>query len=155
MISRALLTKAFPNNPRIVAELEAVDSLIDQLQATADELQTHLSSVEQALNAGNYQQASVLLSAISGLRGKIGAIEVTSEGQAAIRPIDSADPASLLTRGTAYTVLTGIAGKGTTVQRPTLPTNAVAIYFDTTLNAGGKPIFWNGSGWVDNTGASV
>ena len=25
-------------------------------------------------------------------------------------------------------------------------------YFDTTL---GKPIFWNGSGWVDATGASV
>lgn len=29
------------------------------------------------------------------------------------------------------------------------------LYFDTTLAAGGKPIWWNGSAWVDATGATV
>jgi hypothetical protein len=32
----------------------------------------------------------------------------------------------------------------------------VAIYFDTTLAANGKPIFnFKGAGWVDSSGASV
>jgi hypothetical protein len=29
------------------------------------------------------------------------------------------------------------------------------MYFDTTLAAAGKPIWWTGSGWVDATGASA
>lgn len=29
------------------------------------------------------------------------------------------------------------------------------FYFDTSLTANGKPIYWNGSGWVDATGTFV
>jgi hypothetical protein len=45
--------------------------------------------------------------------------------------------------------------KGTTLDRPTVPAGSLRIglsYFDTTLN---KPIWWNGSDWVDATGTTV
>lgn len=53
--------------------------------------------------------------------------------------------------------------KGTTANRPTktelgVPTNAGFsgyLYFDTTLDADGKPIWWTGTDWVDATGAVV
>jgi len=52
--------------------------------------------------------------------------------------------------------LIGGAGKGTTAQRPTPGANDYgAIYLDTTLDADGKPIWWNGTAWVDATGAVV
>ena len=42
---------------------------------------------------------------------------------------------------------------GTTTQRPVLNDMMVGFqYFDTTLN---KPIYWNGTAWVDATGATV
>jgi len=48
------------------------------------------------------------------------------------------------------------ASSGATGSRPTLNTrNRGSLYFDTTLNANGKPIFWTGTIWVDATGASV
>jgi hypothetical protein len=40
----------------------------------------------------------------------------------------------------------------TTAQRPTVGLAAGANVFDTTL---GKPIWYNGTGWVDATGATV
>lgn len=40
---------------------------------------------------------------------------------------------------------------GTTAQRPITKVNGIT-YFDTTLN---KPIFWNGSNWLDSTGATL
>jgi hypothetical protein len=44
----------------------------------------------------------------------------------------------------------------TTANRPTLTTNDRGVmYFDTTLDADGKPIWWNGTAWVDATGATV
>lgn len=44
--------------------------------------------------------------------------------------------------------------RGTTLQRPSGwgTTGVGRSYFDTTL---GKPIWWNGSGWVDGTGSAV
>lgn len=43
--------------------------------------------------------------------------------------------------------------KGTTTERPTLVTDDAGYqYFDTTL---GKPIWWNGTAWVDVTGVDV
>ncbi len=48
--------------------------------------------------------------------------------------------------------------KGTTAQRPSplLATGQFGIlYMDTTLDADGKPIWWNGTAWVDATGAVV
>jgi uncharacterized protein with NRDE domain len=42
--------------------------------------------------------------------------------------------------------------RGTTSQRPTGYVNVGDSYFDTTL---GKMIWWNGTSWVDSTGATV
>jgi hypothetical protein len=48
------------------------------------------------------------------------------------------------------------AGKGVTASRPTLTASDVGVcYFDTTLDADGKPIWWTGTAWVDATGATV
>jgi hypothetical protein len=45
---------------------------------------------------------------------------------------------------------------GPTTSRPTAGRPIGCRYFDTTLAAGaGKPIWWNGSAWVDATGTSV
>lgn len=43
-------------------------------------------------------------------------------------------------------------GSGTTANRPTNTLETADWYLDTTL---GKPIWYNGSGWIDATGASV
>ena len=55
------------------------------------------------------------------------------------------------------------AAKGNTAGRPTKTTFQVALdagwagamYFDTTLAANGKPIWWNGAAWVDAAGTVV
>lgn len=48
-------------------------------------------------------------------------------------------------------------GRGTTAQRPTgLTSSDVGVqYFDNTIAAAGKPIWWNGGTWVDATGTIV
>lgn len=49
----------------------------------------------------------------------------------------------------------GIA-KDTTANRPVPHANDIGLqYLDTTLDADGKPILWNGTAWVDATGATV
>ncbi len=46
--------------------------------------------------------------------------------------------------------------KGTTAQRPKLTVlDGGYNYFDITLAAAGKPIFWTGTQWVDSTGSIV
>jgi len=46
--------------------------------------------------------------------------------------------------------------KDTTANRPTLTASDFGVpYLDTTLDADGKPIWWNGTAWVDATGAVV
>ena len=46
--------------------------------------------------------------------------------------------------------------KGASAGRPTpSATDYGVMYFDTTLDADGKPIWWNGTAWVDATGAVV
>jgi hypothetical protein len=46
--------------------------------------------------------------------------------------------------------------RDTTANRPTFTSNDVgATYLDNTLDADGKPIWWNGAAWVDATGAVV
>lgn len=53
---------------------------------------------------------------------------------------------------------TRLVGKSTTTNRPTLTSSAYDVgtmYMDTTLNANGKPIWWNGAAWVDSSGALV
>lgn len=49
-----------------------------------------------------------------------------------------------------------IVGGGTTASRPTLTAaDGGVMYFDTTLDADGKPIWWVGTYWVDATGTPV
>jgi hypothetical protein len=156
IVTRAVLAKAFPNNPRLISEIEALDELLGQVGDVSSSNSDAVSELQTILQGGEaFEPAAAILSAIAALPNRIGAIEVTADDQADIRPIDSQDPASLLSRGAAYTVLVGIGGSGTTAQRPTPPASAFALYFDTTLAAGGKPIFWNGTGWVDSTGTAV
>jgi hypothetical protein len=46
--------------------------------------------------------------------------------------------------------------QGTTANRPTASANDIGLlYLDTTLDADGKPIWYNGTAWVDATGAVV
>ena len=53
------------------------------------------------------------------------------------------------------TVQAGIK-KDTTANRPTPSASDIGLqYLDTTLDADGKPIAWNGAAWVDATGAVV
>lgn len=48
------------------------------------------------------------------------------------------------------------AKSGATASRPSLnPYDAGYVYFDTTLAASGKPIFWTGSAWLDSAGIPV
>lgn len=46
--------------------------------------------------------------------------------------------------------------KGATGSRPTLAATDIGVtYMDTTIAAGGEPIMWNGSAWVNNLGVPV
>lgn len=46
--------------------------------------------------------------------------------------------------------------RGATAARPTLGAQDIGVqYLDNTLDADGKPIWWNGTAWVDATGAAV
>lgn len=155
-LSRSLLAKSLPNNPRLRAEFEQLAQLMDDTTGGLSEAKEQLDALAADLaEGGKYQRAADILEAISNLPDRVGAVEILADGEAAIRPVDSEDPASLLSRGAAYTVLVGIGGKGTTAQRPALPATAVGLYFDTTLAANGKPIFWTGALWVDSAGAAV
>jgi hypothetical protein len=49
-----------------------------------------------------------------------------------------------------------IPAKGTTAERPSLDASDAGVhYFDTTLAADGKPVWWTGTAWVDSTGTIV
>ena len=52
----------------------------------------------------------------------------------------------------AFRILQASSQSGTTAQRPTVGLYAGRTYFDTTL---GKPIWYEGPGWVDATGTGV
>jgi hypothetical protein len=46
--------------------------------------------------------------------------------------------------------------RAATASRPILAASDVGTMFmDTSLHAGGKPIWWNGTVWVDSTGVTV
>lgn len=155
-IPRSLLAQAFPNNPRLRAELEAQVDLIDSITEEAATLKANLDSLAAELGTGSFQPASEVLTEISGVPNKVGALELKADGQADVRAIDGSDTASLLTRGNGYATFLALGGRGPTGSRPTPSSGVAIIYFDTTLAAGGKPIFnYGNTGWVDATGASV
>lgn len=52
----------------------------------------------------------------------------------------------------AFVILFAVGQSGTTANRPTVGLWIGRPYFDTDL---GTPIWWNGSGWVNATGASA
>jgi hypothetical protein len=156
IFSRSTLKEAFPKNERAVREFEKLDRALSDVDDNGKTISERVADLEAAVGSGAYQPAHKLLDAISNLEpGKIGAIEVKEDGTAIIREIDALDPASLITRGVGYTVFMGLGGKGTTAQRPTVPVNTISIYLDTTLDPDGQPIIWNGSYWVNFSGAPV
>lgn len=156
IFSRSTLKSAFPDNERAVREFEKLDRLLSDVDDSGKTLDERIASLEAAVGSGAYQPAHKVLDAISNIEpGKIGAVEMREDGTAIVREIDALDPASLITRGVGYTVFMGLGGKGTTAQRPTVPANTISIYLDTTLDADGQPIIWNGSYWVNFSGAPV
>jgi glucose/arabinose dehydrogenase len=157
IFKRSELEQTFKDNPRLRASFERLDDL---LSTTNEDGQTALEQLESLkadlADGGKYQHASALLTAIANLPNRIGAIEVKEGGEVAIRPIDSQDPASLMSRGVAYTVLVGTGGLGTTAQRPVLPQGYVAIYFDQTIDPDGQPIIRRPDGvWLNMSGVPV
>lgn len=65
-------------------------------------------------------------------------------------------PLAMVGATAKYTNLMTHVGRGSTGARPVLTVADIgAMYMDTTLNGGGKPIWWNGGGWVDYTGAAA
>lgn len=153
-LSRDILTRAFPNDPRMVGEFEELDQFLTDAQEKATAL---LSAAEDAaarlasLESDGNQAHSDLLDGIAALPDEAGAIEMLGGGEIAVRGIDALDDASLISRGAAISY----AGKGPTTSRPTLSATMRAIYFDTTLNANGQPIFWTGNAWVKSDGSSA
>lgn len=153
-LSRDLLARAFPDDPRLVGELEELGQFLDDARAQVTDLlaaATDASDRLAAIESTGNQAHSNILDAIAALPDEAGAIELLGGDQAAVRGIDATDDASLVTRGAAIS----FAGKGATTARPTLSAMARSIYFDTTLNANGKPIFWTGTAWVDSGGGTV
>lgn len=152
-LDRSTLVRAFPDNPRMVADFEALDDFLSDAEARIAEAKATLEELSTATT--EFQPENALLTAIAALPNRVGVVEIVEDGSANVRPVDGQDPASLLSRGVAYNVLVGIAGQGTTAQRPaTPPDNSIGIYWDTTL---AKPIIWAGAalGWRDFTGAVV
>ena len=69
--------------------------------------------------------------------------------------VDSTDNGTFIGNSSADSYMRTTV-KGTTTNRPTLTTKMVGVmYFDTTLDADGKPIWWTGTAWVDGIGATV
>jgi hypothetical protein len=153
-VNRGLLDRAFPANPRLRAELEAVLDLVDSIGSEATALKASLDAISAELDDGSFQPLSAILSAIAELTSQSGAVVLDNNGTAAVRPVDGSDPSSIMSRGVGYATFLTLGGRGPTGSRPTPSTGTALIYFDTTL--GGKPIFnYANTGWVDSTGASV
>lgn len=119
-LSRDLLASAFPDNPRLRAELEQLDDFLSDAEAritallvSAEDAATRLGSIEGQEN----QPLNGLLTSLSLLPDEAGAIEVIEPDVVSIRPIDAADTASLLSRQAAdllYQPIGGGGGGGTT-----------------------------------------
>ncbi len=89
---------------------------------------------------------------LGGLKGDTIALKTFDDGGAKERICTVSSPTSATYR------LYRQAGvlKGTTANRPSPSSqDAGLLYLDTTLDADGKPVWWNGTAWVDSTGTTV
>ena len=65
-------------------------------------------------------------------------------------------PTTYTTNGTSWFPQTTTVLRNTTANRPTLgAVDQGQMYFDTTLAPNGRPIWWTGTGWVDQAGVTV
>lgn len=155
IFSRGTLQAAFPKNPRIVAELEKLAQFLDGMGGQVGDLLSSTGATTQRLSdleGAGIQPYSDLLQAISDTPdGNLGVVEKVGANDVILHEVDSADDSCLVPR---YKLMSYV-GLGPTTARPTLTAQRRAIYFDTTLAAAGKPVFWTGTGWVDATGAVV
>jgi hypothetical protein len=140
MLSRQLINEAF-SNPRLRAEMLALAKQLETTTATADTANATATSAQSAAdqaNSAQVQPLSDLLTAIAALPAdQTGMIAVVGTDQVAVYPLVN---------------FMRFLGKGPSTSRPS---GSPGIYFDTTLAAGGKPIFTTGTGYVDSTGAAV
>lgn len=142
IFSRDRLLKALGNDHLLVAQFEELDDALTSTTDTANAASQTASSAQTALDQANSsptQPFSDLLAAIADLdASQTGVIAIVGTDAVAIYPLGS---------------FTRFLGKGTTAGRPATP--SVGLYFDTTLAANGKPIFYTGTAWVDSAGTVV
>jgi len=96
-------------------------------------------------------------SSFGALRGSVAILDLAQLGESG-NPITVKSWVARTSSGSASTfnVNEYNVDKGLTAARPTLDANDFGVsYLDTTLDADGKPIWWNGTAWVDATGATV
>lgn len=151
-LTRSLLAKAIAN-PRLRQEFEGISDSIDTAQqqltdlvSSATDLQTRLQAL---IDAGSQPHSDVLDQIANSPDDQVGVFEKVGVDQLQLREVDSSDDACLVPR---YKLISFV-GSGPSSSRPALSSQRRALYFDTTL--AGKPIFWNGSAWVDSTGTAV
>ena len=90
--------------------------------------------------------------AAAGLNGQIVRLRKPTLGQAAEYVCSTGD----ITTATWRISQQAGTVRNTTASRPTPDANDIGlVYLDTTLDADGKPIWWNGTAWVDATGLVV
>lgn len=112
LFPRDLLARAFPGMPRLWAAFETQESSLDDHNQRIDGAEAQIAAVgataTQALEtAASAQVSHTLLDGISALNGEAGAVELLTTDQVGVRPIDTADAASLLTKGRADTLYAG------------------------------------------------
>lgn len=70
-------------------------------------------------------------------------------------PIEGRVLYSYEAEGSINTKWANLAATGATTDRPSIGLITGQVFFDKTLAAGGKPVWWTGENWVDYTGAIV
>lgn len=137
-----LSRQALAGLPRLLqAQLQQLDQAHDDtasLASSANETATSAQATADVAASAQNQPLSDLLTAIAALPAdQTGFIVIAGTDQAAVYPLAN---------------FMRFLGKGPSTGRPS---GSPGVYFDTTLAAGGKPIFTTGTGYVDSTGTAV
>lgn len=113
LFPRDLLARAFPGMPRMWAAFETQETSLDDHNQRIDGAEAQIAAVDQTATqaletAANAQVSHTLLDGIAALNGEAGAIELLTTDQVGVRPIDTSDAASLLSKGRADALYAGV-----------------------------------------------
>jgi ABC-type antimicrobial peptide transport system permease subunit len=127
---RTLITDSVANAPLTVAQsLQVLQGILDNYQSQLANMGVQIQDLQARFSATNQNDVNYALQSMTG------SIETIQQMMTALQ-----------------TSVTGLQPQsGATAQRTANPTAGLP-FFDTTL---GKIVWWNGSHWVDATGASV